>query len=112
MAKRTAQEVIDQAIQDNRAWEWLLFALVILFPVVGIGVMLRGAYDGNGLTALAGSTASSLFWPAIAKAMKIREANQAFRAMEIALNKATTAQEAADIIARLFVSRDNGRGKS
>ena len=59
--------------------------------------------------ALAGSAASVFFYPALAAARNIREDNMAIRMLEIALDKATTADEAAralsDAFTRLFVER-------
>jgi hypothetical protein len=97
-APRTAREVIDVAIRENRPWEWVSFGLTIGFAVVGLVVLGVGAYQGNGLVALAGSVAGALFWPALRNAVAIRRANIGIRLLEVHLAYAKTAQQAADAI--------------
>ena len=59
-APRTAREVIDAAIRENRSWEWVSFGLTVAFAVVGLVVLAVGAYQGNGLVALAGTVAGAV----------------------------------------------------
>lgn len=95
---RTAREVIDAAIRENRPWEWLSYALTVAFAVVGLAVLVAGAYHGEGLVALSGAAASALFWPAMRNAVTIRSANIRIRMFEIALGSAKTPREAAALI--------------
>ncbi len=64
---------------------------------------------GNGVVSVAGTVASVFFYPAMAAARSIREDNMAIRLLEIALDKASSADEAAkalsDAFLRLFVER-------
>lgn len=39
---RPAKDIIDDALADNRWWEWLCFGLVALFVVVGLSVLAFG----------------------------------------------------------------------
>ena len=97
-APRTAREVIDAAIRENRPWEWVSFGLTIGFAVVGLIVLGVGAYQGNGLVALAGTVAGALFWPALRSAIAIRRANIGIRLLELHLTYAKSAAQAAEAI--------------
>jgi hypothetical protein len=70
-----------------------------------------GAVDGNGGVSVAGAVASIFFFPALAAARAIREDNMAIRLLEIALDKASTADEAAkalnEAFTRLFVEESD-----
>lgn len=106
---RTAQEVIDQAIRENRLGEWLCYTFAIVFVIVGIGIVVWGAVVGNGIVSVAGSIASILFWPAMREARQIRKENMAIRLLEAPLSKAETSKAAAealrDAFTAVFVSR-------
>jgi hypothetical protein len=78
--------------------------LVITFVLVGIIVILSGAYHGNFWLALTGSVPASLFWPALHYAVAIRRANISIRLLEVPLSQAKTAQQAAEAIREAFVS--------
>ena len=99
---RTAQEVIDQAIRENRSGEWLCYGLALVFVIVGIGVIVWGAVSGQGIVSVAGSIASILFWPALREARQIRKENMAIRLLEAPLSKAGTAKAAAEAIREAF----------
>lgn len=101
---RTVREVIDTAIAENKVWERLCLALTVVFPTVGILVIVVGAIKGDGLLALAGSVSGALFWPALRNAVAIRQVNMAIRLLEVPLGQAKTAGQAADAIREAFVS--------
>lgn len=103
MAARTAKEVIDAALRDNRAWEWLCYALVILVVVVGLTVLVIGAARGDGIIALAGGGVTGLFFFALRFAQRIRDENIKIRLYEVALTKAKTPTEASQILREALV---------
>lgn len=106
---RTPKLVIDQAIRENRRPEILCYVFATLFVIAGVFTLVWGAVAGNGVVSVAGTVASIFFFPALAAARTIREDNMAIRLIEIALDRASTADEAAnalsDAFTRLFVER-------
>jgi hypothetical protein len=105
---RSAVEVIDQVIAENAGSAVLCYSLVVAFAASGLLVLAWGPYRGEGLTALAGSVAGGLFWPALSQARQVRDMNIAIRLLEIPLGKATTAEAAAETLQRFFESRFTG----
>jgi hypothetical protein len=101
---RSAQQLIDQAIAENRLGERLCYILVVVFVVIGIGVIIWGASAGQGVVSIAGSIASLLFWPAMREARQIRKENMAIRLLEDPLSRAETAEEAARALRDAFVA--------
>lgn|SRR5215831_13328516 len=99
---RTAREIIDQAIHENRVAEWLCYVFAGVFVAVGVGVLIAGAVAGQGLVALAGSIASTLFWPALSNARQIRKENMAIRLLEAPLSIAGTSKAAAEALRDAF----------
>lgn len=108
---RPARDVIDDAIRENRYWEWLCGVLVVTFVVVGVGVIVHGAWVQNSGVSIAGSIAAALFWPALQNAVAIRRANIAIRLLEVPLGHAKTTQQAADAIREAFLT-NYPKGKS
>jgi hypothetical protein len=104
VSKRTAKEVIDQAIHENRPGEYLLYLFSCTTFLVGIATLGTGAYNGEALTAGLGTVASVMFYPAMKLAKRIREQNVAIRLLEIPLNGAHTAAEAALVLKEFFQS--------
>jgi hypothetical protein len=106
---RTPKLVIDQAIRENRRPEFLCYCFAALFVIAGLFTLVWGAVAGNGVISVAGAVASIFFFPALAAARSIREDNMAIRMLEIALDKASTSDEAAkalnEAFTRLFVER-------
>ena len=90
-AKRSVQAVIDAALAEGRRWEWLCYALVAFFVLLGSVVLIVGIVRESGLTALAGSVFTGLFWPALRYADSVRRDLVRTRLYEIALAKAKTA---------------------
>jgi hypothetical protein len=103
-AQRTAKEVIDQALRENRLGERLCYALAVVFVTVGVGVIVWGAASEQGVVAVAGSIASILFWPAMREARQIRKENIAIRLLEAPLSMAGTADAAAKALKDAFTS--------
>lgn len=108
-ASRTPKLIIDQAIRENRTPEFLCYVFAVLFVAAGVFTLIWGAVAGNGVVSVAGVIASVFFYPALAAARSIREDNMAIRLLEIALGKASSADEAAlalsNAFSDLFVAR-------
>ena len=101
---RTARQVIDQAIRENRFGERLLYAFAIVFVSAGLFALIFGVLWREGSVAVAGGIAAALFWPAMTQARQIRRENIAVRLLEEPLSRADTAKEAADAIRNAFAS--------
>ncbi|MGB9454735.1 MAG: hypothetical protein WCB12_01745 [Bryobacteraceae bacterium] len=101
---RMPSEVIDAAIRENRAGEYVLYGLSVLFALVGVGTLIYGIVRGTPGTSLAGAIASGLFWPAMTEARKTRKESLAVRLLEAPLSRADTAKEAADMLREVFDS--------
>ena len=115
MAARSAKEVIDQAIRDNRVSEWMLYCFSIATFAVGLAVLVAGALKGNAGISIAGTISGGLFVPAMNAARKIRRENIAIRLLEAPLSRADTAKEAADmlrnLVSEILSDRERPRGK-
>jgi hypothetical protein len=104
VAPRTAKQVIDQLIKENRWWEWFCFIAVCVFLLVGVGVIVRAMIvDQSNVLTVVGGTCNVLIGPALTHARRIRKENQAMRLLEIPLSKAETAEKAANMIREMFV---------
>ena len=95
---RPAKDIIDDALRDNRSWEWLCYALVFLLVLTGVGTLITGIIQQKEVVVLTGGGVIGLFWPAMRFARGFRQDNIRIRLFEYALAKATTATEAADIL--------------
>jgi hypothetical protein len=104
---RAAKEIIDDALQSNRWWEWLAFTLVIVLVVTGVSTLVVGIILDRWYLTLSGGGVTCLFWPAMRVSLLIRSENIRIRLYEIAISKATTASETADILTEAL-----GPGKS
>jgi len=103
-APRTAKQVIDQLIKENRWWEWFCFLAACIFVLIGVGVILRAMLvEQSNVLTIVGGSCNLLFWPSLAHAQRIRKENQAIRLLEIPLSKAETAEAAANMIHQMFV---------
>ena len=102
-APRSAKEVIDQAIRDNRPWEYLCYGLVLLFALLGASVIITGLVMGNIALAVVGAATSYLLWPALSNARVIRRENLLLRLFEAPLSRASTARGAAEALRDLLV---------
>lgn len=106
---RTAREVIDAAIRETRAWEWLCLTFTIVFAVVGVGLIILGAIRGDWGIAGPGVGTAALFGPTLWAAIKVWRTNIRIRLLEIPLSLAKTADEAAGIINEVFLGRASRR---
>ncbi len=102
--KRTASEIINHAILENRLGEHLLYLFSCVTFFAGIGSLAVGAYQGQQITAIMGTVASLMFYPAMRLARGIREQNMAIRLLEIPLSNSRTAEEATRILQEFFAS--------
>jgi hypothetical protein len=100
---RSAREVIDQAIEENRFGERLLYALSTISAIVGLFVVVWSVLHIQPVAALAGSACTALFWPAMRLGQQTRKENIALRLLEALLAKATTATAAAEMLQHLFL---------
>lgn len=99
---RSAREIIDEAIRENRAGEWITYGIAIVCVLVGVAAIIAGIVLDQGLVTLAGAIASALFWPAMEAARKTRRENLSIRLLEAPLSRAETATEAADALRKVF----------
>ena len=110
---RTARQVIDQAIKENRFGEWLCYGFAITFVAVGVGVIAWSLFAGLPVSTFIGGVISALFYPAIHAARQIRKENLAIRLLELPLSRAGTAQAAANALreafVEIFISEGGGR---
>jgi len=99
---RTAQEIIDQAIRENRPAERILYGFAVIFVLCGVGTLGYGVLAGSEVPAILGVIASALFYPAMREAREIRRQNIAIRLLESPLSKAGTSEDAAVSIRAAF----------
>lgn len=104
---RSAKDIIDQAINENRFGERLLYGFATIVVLVGAGAIVAGIVSKSGLVALAGAIASSLFVPAMNAARRTRRENISIRLLEAPLSRAETATEAADALRKVFYNLFN-----
>jgi len=95
------REIIELAIQENRAREKTLLGFAGLFIVLGSIVLVWGLFQ-NSVIAYAGVVESLLFVPAVILVRRINHENTALRMLEIPLRKARTADEAARVLTLFF----------
>ena len=98
----SARFLIDQAIAESRTGEWLLYAFAVIFPIVGLAVLMLGLLTDQALVSLSGAIVSFLFVPTIRAAVRIRRENVVIRLLEIPLSRADTAQAAAEALRQLI----------
>ena len=99
--RRSAREVIDQAIAENKDIERFLYAFAAGFAALGAGILILGAKDGHELIAVAGAVCAALFLPSIHLARRTSRENIAIRLLEVSLAKSETPAQAAEAIKRL-----------
>ena len=102
MQARTPRQIIDQAVEENRFGERLLYVMACAFAVVGLLVLVWAAINRLPVIAVAGSISTSLFWPAAKSARQTRKESVAIRLLEAPLSRADTAREAAEMPQQLF----------
>jgi hypothetical protein len=99
---RSTSEIIDQAIRENRFWEILLFVLSGLFVVIGVIIIFWALVRHETVISIIGGVESAFFWPVLNFAMRIRRTNIMIRLLEVPLERARTADEAAQMLFRVF----------
>lgn len=100
--KRSAYDVINAAIGENRLNEYILYALAILFAVLGTGAFIFFLWSRQFALSIGAALESGLFYPAMRQVQKTRTQNQIIRMLEIPLNNAKTADEAAASLHHVF----------
>ena len=95
---RSAKSIVDDALGDNRFWEWLCYAIVVLLVLTGLTTLVVGVAQQKEIVALTGGGVAGLFWPAMHFAKGFRSDNIRIRMYEYALSKAETPAEAAAIL--------------
>lgn len=100
-AQRTAKEVIDDAIRENRFAEYLSYAFASLAVTVGVAMMIVGLTSGQTTSSVVGLVCTNLFWPAMSSARRTRKENISIRLLETSLANATTIEEAASAINKI-----------
>lgn len=112
---RTPEEVIDQAIEENRVPEYILYGMAIAFLFLGIMLIIWSIMHGQPWTAVAGAALDGLAWPAYKQTKILRQQNLILRMLEIPLSRAKTAEEAAKMLTekfdKLFKPEENNQAK-
>jgi hypothetical protein len=111
---RTVTEVINQAIQENRRPEYLLYAFACIFVLTGEVLIGWALYSSLPLISVVGAALNGLAWPAYNGIKQLRAENLMLRMLEIPLSKTKTADEAANMLterfARCFKAESAERG--
>jgi hypothetical protein len=100
--RRSAQEVIDATIRENRKQEILLYGFAITSFLLGCVIIAVALYRNQQVAALAGAFVAALCTPAMLLVRDTRRENMKLRLMELPLSSARTAVEAADAVIKLF----------
>jgi len=100
--QRTTSEVIDLAVRENRLATYLLYGFSVAFVLTGIALIIWSMVQKQPIMAIAGVADGALFWPAVKFADKTRRSNIMLRTLEIPLNRSQTAEEAAEMLRRVF----------
>ena len=109
---RTAREVIDDAIAENKPAEFLLYGFALTFVLVGLFVLVYGVLRESTIISVLGTVASSLFWPAMKLARQTRKENIVIRLLEAPLSRADTSQEASKMLHKLVDEIMRGGNKN
>lgn len=96
---RTTTDVINDVLRENARGTWLLYLLTMSFVVVGLGVIAYSVLSAGSVgEGVIGAIASALCYPALHMARSIRQENIMIRTLEIPLNNASTAEDAAKML--------------
>jgi hypothetical protein len=101
---RTAEEVITQAIKENRKLEYLLCAFAVVFVIAGLTLVGVFIASGGAIAGLGGLGLNGLAWPAYRQTSKLRQENLMLRLLEVPLSRAKTSDEAAKMLTEQFAS--------
>ncbi|HJT76095.1 MAG TPA: hypothetical protein VJ739_02745 [Gemmataceae bacterium] len=109
---RTAKQVIDQAIKENRRGEWLCYGFATAFVLAGLAVIGKSLLaEQSAWSTAIGAAVSALFWPAVNAARQIRRENLAIRLLEVPLSRAETAQAATVMLLRAMAQAIGPAGR-
>ncbi len=100
---RSASDVINTAITENRAGEYLLYGLAVVFAVTGVFVILFAILKNAPWLGAPSVVPGALCWPAMNAARRTRRENLAIRMLEAPLSRAGTAKQAAEAIQSVFL---------
>ncbi len=113
MAKRSAQDVIDDTIRENRPNEYILYGFALLFVGLGTGSFIYSLVTGHWALSIGSAIETGLFYPAMNAIQRIRRQNQKIRLLELALTNARTAEDAAAALQKAFLSEfSDNRGST
>jgi hypothetical protein len=99
---RSARQVIDAAILENRPNEYILYGFACLFVGLGTVSFIYSLWSGHWALSIGSAIESGLFYPAMNAVQKIRKENQKIRLLELALTNASTAADAAAALHKVF----------
>jgi hypothetical protein len=109
--QRSAYDVINAALGENRPNEYILYGFAILFVILGTGAFVFSMLSHQWTLSIGAALESGLFYPAMRQVDKIRHENQKIRMLEIPLGNAKTADEAAASLNEAFKDEFNVREK-
>ena len=95
---RSASQVINEAVSENRKPEWLLYGVAIGSVLTGQLLIVSSIYSNVPIWTLPGLAMNLLAWPAYREARALRAESLRLRLLEIPLSKAQTADEAAQML--------------
>ena len=81
---------------------YLLYGFSVAFVLTGMALIVWSMVQKRPIMAIAGVADGALFWPAVKFADKTRRSNIMLRTLEVPLNLAQTATEAAEMLQRVF----------
>lgn len=99
---RTTSDVIEQAISENKISQRLLLSSAILFITLGLSILVWAAGKAQPIVAILGVLTVSLSWPVLTSILRTRRENLSIRLLEAVLNRADTAEAAADALSQFF----------
>jgi hypothetical protein len=103
-AARTTQDVINDALRENSRGVVVCYGLAIMLAVVGCFGFVWGAVHGDWAPSLGGPAITAISWPALGYARNLWNAKMMIRLYEIPLANASTADQAAAALQKLFTA--------
>jgi hypothetical protein len=99
---RAPNDVITQAINENRIPEYMLYAFACIFVITGVVLIGWSIHVRGTVTGVAGVALSGLSWPAYNATKDLRAVNVMLRMLEVPLSMAQTSEEAAKMLTETF----------
>jgi len=90
------------ALKENARAEYVFMWISASMAVVGLGLLVWSGLARNGLMAFSGVSASSLCGYGLRLLWKIRPERYSLRLAELLLERATSADEAANVLAKVI----------